>query len=214
MLTLAEYLHYRHEVLQVPEGRELLKWIKNIRRPVNAEDMANLLIGVILSSGFSYETAQSLLPRILKGLRERTRLYPGTFGHEKKVRAIEEIWRERNALFTSLSQVGSLGDAFNWCETLPYIRGPVLRFQAVRDLGLADVAKPDRLMERIASGSGEEVQALCHRLSEASGDSIGTVDLVLWFAASKEIIKGIRMRGRRPACHALPANFRPPPRKR
>lgn len=46
------------------------------------------------------------------------------------------------------------------------------------------------------------VQQLCKRLARESGERVGTVDVVLWFAASKGIIPGISLRRQRLACHA------------
>lgn len=165
--------------------------------------MAALLVGAILSSGFRYDTAMTLADKILPALR-RGGSISHLFANKRKIRAINSVWRERERRFGELRDVTSEREAFHWCEKMPYIRGPVLRYQAVRDLGLADVAKPDRLMQRLADRSGESVQELCSRLSRESGDRKGTVDVVLWYAASKEIIPGIRLVGRRPFCHALP----------
>jgi hypothetical protein len=204
-LSVNQYRCYRDLVEQTQEGAELIRWTQNIRRPSDADDLANRLAGAILSSGFSYETAMRVVPRVLSALQDG-RPVVREFGHKLKARAIEEVWENRHTLFRNLPTVRSLDDAFRWCLPIPFVRGPALRYQAVRDLGLADVAKPDRLMERIAERSGESVRGLCERLSRATGDSVGTVDVVLWYAASKDIFEGIRMRRRRPPCHALPLN--------
>jgi hypothetical protein len=37
-------------------------------------------------------------------------------------------------------------------------------------------------MERIAKKAHEKVQPLCERLAKASGDRVGMVDVVLWYA--------------------------------
>ncbi len=202
-LTASEYRQHRRVVMQSDEGQRLVEWAQNIRYPEDADDLAQRLIGAILSSGFSYDSAMRVVPRVLSALRNG-RAVSAEFGHKRKARAIEGVWRERHTLLTSLPKGASLEDAFKWCQPIPFIRGPALRYQAVRDLGLADVAKPDRLMERIADRSGESVQGLCERLARITGDSVGTVDVVLWYAASKGIINGIRTRRRRPPCHAVP----------
>ncbi len=36
-----------------------------------------------------------------------------------------------------------------------------------------------------------DIQAMCRRLAEQSGDRVGVVDVVLWYAGSKGIIPGI-----------------------
>ena len=207
-LTITKYRHFRRMVMRTDEGRKLVEWSQNIRHPADADDLAQRLIGAILSSGFSYESAMRVVPRVLSALLDGRPVSP-EFGHKRKARAIETVWQERHTLLKSLPRRGSLEDAFEWCEWIPFVRGPALRYQAVRDLGLADVAKPDRMIERIADRSGESVQGLCERLAQVAGDSVGTVDVVLWYAASKGMIEGIRMHRRRPPCHAVPLN-RPP----
>ena len=52
-----------------------------------------------------------------------------------------------------------------------------------------DVAKPDRHLVRISEVSGETAEALCQRLSDASGDRVATVDLVIWRAANLGVVK-------------------------
>jgi hypothetical protein len=197
-LSVDRYRRYRQLVMQTREGRELIEWAQNIRRPTDCDDLANRLIGAILSSGFSYETAMRVVPRVLSALRN-SRPVSDEFGHRLKAPAIESVWRNRETLFERLSACQSLDDAFRWCLHIPFVRGPALRYQAIRDLGLGDVAKPDRLMQRIAEISAESVQGLCQRLSRATGDSVGTVDVVLWYAASKGIFEGIRVPQAHPA---------------
>ena len=75
-------------------------------------------------------------------------------------------------------------------KTVP-VRGPAVSHHALRNLAALDVAKSDRLMKRIAERAGESVTDLCERLSKLSGDRVGVVDLVLWYAASVGIIEGI-----------------------
>ncbi len=61
---------------------------------------------------------------------------------------------------------------------------------------------PDRLMVRVArkfdepgENDTEVVQSLCARLAVDSDECVGTVDVILWFAASKGFIDGIILRG-------------------
>jgi len=75
-----------------------------------------------------------------------------------------------------------------WLHTKPYM-GPALKLQVARDLGVADVAKPDIWLTRIAGRAGETVQGLCERLARETGESVGEVDLVLWYAAANGMIE-------------------------
>jgi hypothetical protein len=212
VLQLNQFREYRDRVLSVDKGREMIDWARSIQRPGSAEELAESLVGVILSSGFSYETARTFVKPVMDALAVR-RPIMNVFPHERKAEAIEYVWEDRRLLLDRLFTVrpGSVEDGFRWCEEIPFIRGPVLRYQAVRDLGLAEVAKPDRLMVRVArkfdepgENDAEAVQSLCVRLAADSNERVGTVDVILWFAASKGFIDGIILRGRRPPCHGLP----------
>ena len=120
-------------------------------------------------------------------------VWPDAFRNRLKAEGIEQLWRNRGALFEEFRSQKD-GDLPDWLKKkkLPYI-GPVTRYHAARNLGL-DVAKPDRLMERIAKKTREKVQPLCERLAKASGDRVGTVDAVFWYAASCGIIPRISHR--------------------
>ena len=121
--------------MQSDEGQKLVEWAQNIRYPEDADDLARRLIGAILSSGFGYDSAMRVVPRVLSALHDG-RPVSAEFGHKRKARAIEAVWRERHTLLTSLPKRASLEDAFKWCQLIPFIRGPALRYQAVRtDLG-------------------------------------------------------------------------------
>jgi hypothetical protein len=187
-------------------------WARTIRRPVDARQLADALIGVILSSGFSYERAMEIKPRVIAALGRQSPIRE-VCRHPLKANAIEHIWKNRGGLFRSLPTDASLPGGFGWCAEIPYIRGPILRFQALRDLGVADVAKPDRLMVRVArefrergDNDIEAVQSMCGRLARECHERVGTIDIILWFAASRGLIGGIRLRGRRPPCHGLPCD--------
>jgi hypothetical protein len=209
VLTLDKFKEYRERVKQTDEGRRLVDWARNIRRPTDAKELAQISVGVILSSGFSYETARRFVDDVMEALA-RGQQVEGVFPHPRKAQAIQYLWRHRSELFETLPDTGSKVDGFRWCSSIPFIRGPVLRYQAVRDLGLADVAKPDRLMVRVArkfaemgKTDEEAVQNMCVRLAGESRERVGTIDVILWSAASHDFIKGIRLR-RRPACHGVP----------
>jgi hypothetical protein len=62
---------------------------------------------------------------------------------------------------------------------LPYI-GEITAYHLAKNLG-ADVAKPDRHLVRFAASQGfGDVHSLCLAISNATGDPLRLVDLVLW----------------------------------
>jgi len=197
VLDKHEYLRIRKAVTATPVGHDRFEWARSLRRPDNADDLALTLVQVVLASGYSADRAEAAFPNVKRALHAGKSVALA-FPHPHKAAAIEQLWRNRERLFADFQAFrGGDPEAVAWFGHLPvaYIRGPVLRYQAARDTAAADVAKPDRLMTRIAKLAGEsDVQAMCRRLAKASGDRVGTVDVVLWHAASVGIIPGISRR--------------------
>lgn len=72
-----------------------------------------------------------------------------------------------------------LEDPLQALRSLPYI-GEVTSYHLAKNLG-ADVAKPDRHLVRFAASQGfSDVHALCSQISQATGDPLRVVDVVLW----------------------------------
>jgi hypothetical protein len=184
--TTDEYLRIRKSVTDTSEGDELVQYYQNLTRPTDADQMAENLAFVVLASGWKYESAKQKFDPVMRALRSGSPVHPGAFGHLGKSQAIETIWRDRSRLFAELQQVSDDDELLEWCSQLPWI-GDVTKYHAAKDLG-ADVAKPDIWMDRIATIAGESVQTLCRRLANATGDRVATVDVVLWYAASHEMI--------------------------
>jgi len=70
-------------------------------------------------------------------------------------------------------------DPITELQKLPYI-GSVTSFHLAKNLGFP-IAKPDRHLVRFAKCFGyDDVQDLCCRISERTGDPIQCVDIVLW----------------------------------
>lgn len=201
--TKQDYLSIREKVMATQEGGELVEWARTLQRPKNAADLALRLVSAVITSGYSYHSGMGVLKRVEQALVNNLPVF-SVFKNKRKAGAIEKIWSERQSLLKQFKTISTETEALNWCDGIPFIRGPAVRFQALRDLGAADVAKPDRLMERIAARAGESVRHLTERLSRLTSDRVGVVDMVLWYAASIGIIEGIS--GRRSAlsrCHSV-----------
>jgi len=189
-----DHLSIRQAVAGSEEGRELIKWAETIERPKDADDLALRLVGAVITSGFGYRQGKTVFEKVAVALRAGKPIYETALHHHMKASAIERIWSDRNALFERFKRAYTEEQVSAWRDGIPYVQGPAVRHQVMRDLGAADVAKPDRHMERIAERAGDTVDGLCARLARLTGDRIGTVDVVLWYAASVGIIKGIRRR--------------------
>ncbi len=147
---------------------------------------------VILSSGMRERVIHDRFPRIssafldwvgarqiLRRRAECARAALRVFRHPGKIDAIlavaESIQRRSfEAIHSALMDHG-----IEAIDALPYI-GPVTRFHLAKNLGL-DVVKPDRHLVRLALSAGfTDPDRLCRIISSATGDRIGTVDLVFW----------------------------------
>ena len=107
------------------------------------------------------------------------------FRHPRKIAAIASIASRVNEIgFAQLKSEICLGGVPRLRE-FPFM-GPATSFHLAKNLGM-DVVKPDRHLVRIANAAGYgSPERLCRDLSEAVGDRIGVVDLVLWRFATFE----------------------------
>jgi len=77
-----------------------------------------------------------------------------------------------------------LQDPIGSVQVFPFI-GPVTAFHLAKNLGYA-TAKPDRHLVRLSTAFGyEDAHQLCGSLSEATGDPVQLVDVVLWRYAER-----------------------------
>jgi len=67
----------------------------------------------------------------------------------------------------------------DYLNTFDFI-GPATKYHLAKNLGL-NVAKPDRHLSRIATSLGfDTAQNLCEQISNLTGDSVPTIDLIIW----------------------------------
>lgn len=177
-MELALYKLARSQMECDPEWAPQIVWAETVTRPVSADAMARELIFVIANSGMKFPTARLIFRRVMEALEDGQDPFT-VFKHPGKSSAMAWIWKERARLFQELP---ALTDAElpDWCGKLPHI-GKITRWHGAKNLG-ANVAKPDRWLERVAAITTETVDGLCARLSHESGDRIATVDLVVWWA--------------------------------
>lgn len=183
-MDLALYQAARERMLSDPQWAGQIDWAESVTRPVDANAMARELIFVIANSGMKNTIARTIYRRVMDAL-EAGRDPAMAFGHAGKVAAMAMIWRERERLFRELAALGDT-EIPDWCGALPFI-GTITKWHASKNLG-ADVAKPDRWLERVAALSNETVAQLCTRLARAAGDRVATVDLVIWWAMAHGVL--------------------------
>lgn len=182
--TMQDYSAIR-EAVAIHGWSDEIQWSEGVTRPATAEAMAGELIWVIINSGMSHKVTRGIQARVNANLAAGIPVFPTAFKHPGKAAAIDLIWQTRADLFQQLTVLTDEA-MIDWCGEIPWI-GSITKYHAAKNLG-ADVAKPDRWLERIAAVSGETVQDMCVRLATCSGDRIATVDLVLWRAAATGLI--------------------------
>jgi hypothetical protein len=161
---------------------DVIDWSEAIDEPTDADEFARRVIYVICNSGMRVTVAGPIFQRCLvelDGGRSATRV----FGHPGKGPAIDQIWRDRAAIFQEYRVVGAKLD---FLEALPWI-GPVTKHHLAKNLG-ADTAKPDVHLERLARRDGTSVQTLCRRLARQTGYRVATIDTILWRACADGIL--------------------------
>ncbi len=178
-VELAQYLGLREQLIGLGYGDEI-DWAQTVQPVSDSLTFWREFAWVVLNSGMKNQVAQGIWRKV-RPVVEGGGSASEVFGHKGKCEAIDYVYANRDSLL--LTYLGSTDKlAFLW--ELPWI-GEITRWHLAKNLGL-DTSKPDRHLVRIAGSEG--VTQLCERLSRASGDRVGTVDLVLWRASNLGLI--------------------------
>lgn len=100
-------------------------------------------------------------------------------GHKRKHTAITEIAKIiKNESFQKF-KLDFLENPIGKFERLPFI-GKITSTHLAKNLGF-NIAKPDRHLVKLTQHLGyDNVDEMCGLISESTGDSVKTVDIVLW----------------------------------
>ncbi|TPO13715.1 hypothetical protein [Mesorhizobium sp. B1-1-5] len=181
-MTLEEYLGYRQRVVGLDP--DAMKKMETKSPPIDATDFALRVAYVILNSGMRWTVAQDIWTRMKPSLVEIGEV-GDTFGHSGKKKSINQVMFNRSEYFEGFRAAWQRGseEVIEFCRTLPHV-GDITKYHLAKNLGV-DVAKPDVWLERVAATAGETVHELCGRLSRQSGNSVSTVDYVIWKACQQ-----------------------------
>lgn len=182
-LTADLYLRVRRRLVDLGHSADY-EWSQSLGPPETPEALACEYTWVVINSGMKNTVARKIMDRVWPCLAEGAPI-GDRFGHKGKVAAIEHFWRCRRDYFASF-QIEAQPDVLAWCESLPWI-GPITKYHLAKNLG-ADVAKPDRWLERLAAVGRTTTANLCERLAAETGDRIATVDVVLWRACAVGVL--------------------------
>ncbi|KKN87356.1 hypothetical protein LCGC14_0258100 [marine sediment metagenome] len=178
-MTTEEYIDLKQRVGEAGYWHEI-DWSENLQRCQAPCHFIRDYIFVVCNSGMKAQIARVIFNKVMQAV---TRGYSASleFGHPGKSAAIDRALVEGTEWFDFYQTLGTDGLRLQYLESLPWI-GPITKWHLAKNLGM-DCAKPDRHLVRIA-GSAELAHELCRSLSEATGDRIPTVDLVIWRAAN------------------------------
>jgi hypothetical protein len=183
MITASDYDTLKLTVRVNGYGRDI-DWANELK-PIGATE--SLLFWqeyswVILNSGMKNQVARGIWNRVELAVIKGGSAHD-VFGHKGKATAIDTMYANREE---ELKRYIAASDKLAHCRSLPWI-GPITCYHLAKNLG-CDVVKPDRHLVRLAQAENTTPEALCRRLSEATGDRIVVVDTVLWRAANLGLI--------------------------
>lgn len=182
-MTPDEYLCLKEALIRAGYKKEIT-WAETVKPPQTPLGFFHEYAWVVLNSGMKNQVARSIWYGVL-GALERNWTVRAVFNHPGKSAAIQEAWDNREKLFQEYRSQPT-AKLLDWLQALPWI-GPITKFHLAKNLGL-DFCKPDRHLVRLAGRHGKTPEELCGELARATGDRIGTVDLVIWRAANLGLI--------------------------
>lgn len=176
-MTLEKYRLLRDAIIGAGYKHDI-EWAETIVpiEQLDAQQFWMEYAWVVINSGMKNQVARGIWDRV-RPVVERGGSASEVFKHIGKAAAIDRVWKSRRTLFYHYKLAA---DKMEFLRRLPWI-GPITCWHLAKNFG-ADVAKPDRHLERIA-GAGR-THELCARLSKESGDAVRVVDTVIWRAAN------------------------------
>jgi hypothetical protein len=183
---LLGYLDAKERVIDAGYGPDVL-WAEDLQHVTpDPQYVLREFAWVVVNSGFRYQVARKLWPRLLKAFHDFNPqkvnsecLGPGlkVLNHRRKLEAIikvagiireEGIWR----ILQDSKEPRKL-------TRLPWI-GPTTCWHLAKVLG-ADAIKPDVHLQRAAKAAGfSEAIELARAIQNASGETLTVIDSVLW----------------------------------
>ena len=170
-----------------------IDWQDGIRfSQIGESDFLREAAWVVLSSGMREAVIRLKFPamseafyfwrsanQVVKNLEQCRIRALAVFRHRQKINAIitiaERIYAQGFEIFKTRIQ----SEGVEFIQTLPFM-GPATSYHLAKNIGL-DLVKPDRHLLRVAAAAGyASPQLLCQDISEAVGDRVSVIDLVIW----------------------------------
>ena len=180
-MTKTEYTNLKQKIIAAGYSEEI-DWAASLKPCDNAALFALEAMWVILNAGMKNQIARIIEERIYDAMTYGQPI-SSAFGHEGKVKAIEYILANKIQLFDTFQKTQ---DKLQFLKSLPWI-GDITKYHLAKNLGI-DVVKPDRHLTKIAEKENKTPHELCKEISDLTGDSLATVDTVIWRAANLRMV--------------------------
>lgn len=177
-MEVTAYLDLKRRIIEAGYEDDVT-WAEGVGECPDAESFSREHAFVVCNSGMRAQVASRIFRRVWQAVVEGSPITDDIFRNKRKREAIQYVYDNRERLFREYL---AAEDKLAFLETLPYIGG-IIKYHLAKNFGY-DCAKPDRHLVRIAGSHGTTAEELCGRLSRATGDRIGTVDVVIWRAAN------------------------------
>ena len=183
---------------------EILQNLKQ-RKIYNADEFAAHCVYVILAGGFSQKTAKKIHEKILNvlsGVGADFNTLIQVFNNKNKIKAICEIWENRQSLREGYYVLADLNDKLTYLQKLPHI-GKITANHLARNLG-EDIVKYDVWIQRLGvrfvnkelpinnAKLSDEIKQACDdmfvHLVRETGLPRGYIDVVLWKSCQVKLI--------------------------
>jgi hypothetical protein len=177
----SKYLELKNKIIGLGYGSDI-DWSENVSPPNDPYDLLQEYIFVVCNSGMKAQIAVGIFNRIIEAIINNIPIWL-VFKNFHKVNAINHVYGLKNHYF---NQYLKSSNVLEFCESLPYM-GETIKYHLAKNLGF-DCIKPDRHLVRISKTYGMDPFTMCGKLSEKTGDSLNTVDTVIWRAANQRIV--------------------------
>ncbi|MCK5611316.1 hypothetical protein KAR91_56120 [Candidatus Pacearchaeota archaeon] len=176
-----KYFGLKESIISQGYERDIT-WAENVQKCDDSAEFCQQYIFVLCNSGMKAQIAAVIFQRIMQAIVDQVDISE-VFGHKGKVGAMKAMIKGHKTIFQEYLKSE---DKLTFCESLPWI-GKITKYHLAKNLG-EDYIKPDRHLVRIAELYSTDAFKLCDDLSKSTGDSLNTVDTVLWRAGNLKLI--------------------------
>lgn len=186
-MNISFYLDLKESLFKTEEYKQDFDFFNKDRVCSSPDLFFSIYTFVVCNSGMKAQIALKIYNKIIDALKKGEDIST-VFNHRLKVKAIKEVFNNREILFEKFLNIKDNGveEILSFCKNLPHI-GDITKYHLAKDLG-CDVVKPDRHLVRIAAKYNKTPEELCIDIHTITGDRIAAIDFILWRGANLKLI--------------------------